>query len=725
MRGTVLLLQHGLKPLDYRLPDGTPPGAVVSAPLGPRRVPGVLWDEGVFESAPIETARLREAQPLDQPPLPPALRKLIGWVADYYLAPPAAVLRMALPQAAFLPTPRGAARYALGALPDDVKHPGRRALLERLDSLRSLGPAPLSIWAAAADVRVERLRPLVKAGVLLPADPSVDQQADAGRPAPPALPPGPSLNPGQQTAADALREAVRDRRFQPFLLDGVTGAGKTEVYLEAVAEALGAGRQALVLLPEIGLTQAWLARFERRFGFPPVVWHSGLTPAQRRQAFDAIVRGTAHVVVGARSALFLPIADLGVIVVDEAHDAAFKQEESVPYHGRDVAVMRGRFEEIPVVLATATPALETLEQVARGTYRLLSLPDRHGGALMPVIHLIDLRRTPPPRGRWIAPPLADAITKRLAAKEQVLLFLNRRGYAPLTLCRACGERIQCPNCTAWLVEHRLAQRLMCHHCGHTVPIPKACPACGAEDSLAPCGPGVERVAEEAAATWPEAKIIVATSDTIRTQADMAELVTAVAEGRVDMLIGTQMLAKGHDFPNLTLVGVIDADLGLEGGDPRAAERCFQQIRQVAGRAGRGARPGEVWLQTHQPGARVMQALAKGDAEGFHAAEREMRQAAGMPPFGRLAAIILSSTDAAAAADAAKRLAMAAPEASGIEIWGPAPAPIAMLRGRHRQRLLVHATRTARLQAYVRQWLDAVAIPSSVRITIDVDPQSFL
>jgi len=720
MRVPVLLMQHGLGCLDYDAPEGTPPGTIVEAPLGPRRVAGVVWDAGVFPSTPVEDARLKPVVPLDLPPLPAPLRRLVAWVADYYIASPAAVLRMALPQAAFLPAPRAAPAYSLGPLPE-TRHPARRALLARLAALAGIGPAPLAIWASAADARVETLRQLVKAGVLRPADPPTAV-------APPPLlppPPGPMLAPAQAQAAAELVAAVGAARFQPFLLDGVTGAGKTEVYLEAVAATLAAGRQALILLPEIALTQAFLSRFQARFGFEPAAWHSGLGGAARRAAFRAITSGSARVIVGARSALFLGAPRLGLIVVDEAHDAAYKQEEGVAYHGRDTAVMRARFEDVPVVLATATPGLETLEQAARGTYRTLSLPDRHGGARLPDIHLIDLTRTPPPRGRWLAPPLAEAIARRLQAGEQSLLFLNRRGYAPLTLCRACGARIQCPNCTAWLVEHRLARRLQCHHCGHAMPVPDQCPACGAEDSLAACGPGVERLAEEVAATWPEARARIVTSDTIRTTADMGRLVAEVAAGDVDILIGTQILAKGHDFPNLTLVGVVDADLGLEGGDLRAAERAFQQIRQVAGRAGRADRPGEVWLQTHQPGARVMQALKSGDAAAFHAAERAMRLAAGMPPFGRLAAIIVSTLDAALAADAARALGRAAPAARGIAVIGPAPAPLAMLRGRHRHRLLVHARRHAPLQAYVRQWLDSVKLPGAVRVTIDVDPQSFL
>ncbi len=724
MRGPVLLLQHGLAgAFDYRLPPGTPPGTIVEAPLGPRRVPGVVWEAGVFPAAPVEDARLREARPLDLPPLDRPLRQLLAWVAEWYLAPPAAVLRMALPQAAFAAPPRPAPRYAVGTLPPS-RNPRRRALLAALEAARNAPPAPLSEWAARLGASRAALLALAKAGALVEAADEATPPPAPGRP--------PILSPAQQKAARALSEATAAGGFQPFLLDGVTGAGKTEVYSEAIAEAIGPDGhhgQALVLLPEIGLTQAVLARFCARFGFVPTLWHSSLKPSERRAAWHAIASGRAPVVVGARSALFLPMPRLRLIVVDEAHDGAFKQEDSVPYHGRDSAVMRARFTGIPVILATATPSVETLEQVRRGTYRALHLPDRHGGARLPTVQLVDLTRDRPPRGRWISPTLDAALSRCLAAGEQALLFLNRRGYAPLTLCRACGERIQCPDCTAWLVEHRLAGRLQCHHCGFSMPTPAACPACGEADSLVACGPGVERLAEEVAARYPGHQPRLVTSDTIRTADDMAALARDMREGRARILIGTQLMAKGHDFPGLTLVGVIDADLGLAGGDPRAAERVFQQIRQVAGRAGRGARPGLVLLQTHQPRARVMQALASGDAATFHAVERDERLAAAMPPFGRLAALIVSALDAGQASQAAAALARAAPRVAGITVHGPAPAPLAMLRGRHRHRLLVHARRAQPgpppLQAYLREWLGSVRLPGTVRIAVDIDPQSFL
>ncbi|MEQ1511011.1 MAG: primosomal protein N', partial [Sphingopyxis sp.] len=491
------------------------------------------------------------------------------------------------------------------------------------------------------------------------------------------------------------------------------------------AEALAQGRQALILLPEIALTQPMLKRFEARFGCAPVAWHSELGPAERRRAWRAIGDGTAAVTIGARSALFLPYPNLGLIVVDEAHEASFKQEDGVAYHARDVAVMRAKFAQIPIILASATPAIESRAQVEAGHYREIALPARYGGATLPILKAIDMRMDPPTRGAWLAPPLIAAIDARLARGEQSLLFLNRRGYAPLTLCRTCGLRIQCPNCTAWMVEHRLNRRLSCHHCGHSMPPPAACPECKDEDSLVACGPGVERVADEVRIRWPDARVAIVTSDTLWSPARAAEFVEAMEAGLIDVVVGTQLVTKGYHFPNLTLVGVIDADIGLIGGDLRSCERSFQQIAQVAGRAGRGDKAGEVMIQTRQPDAPVIAALIAGDAPGFYAAEAEARAEARMPPYGRLAAIIVSSQDADAARVAALAIGKSAPSGKGIEVWGPAPAPLAMLRGRHRHRLLVHATRTFPLQQVMKDWLDACSWPSRVRVRIDIDPYSFV
>jgi primosomal protein N' (replication factor Y) len=513
----------------------------------------------------------------------------------------------------------------------------------------------------------------------------------------------------------------------------VPGAGKTEVYLEAVAEALRRGRRVLVLLPEIALSAQWLDRFARRFGAPPVVWHSGLTSAQRRRAWRWIAEGRVPVVVGARSALFLPQRQLGLIVVDEEHDQSFKQGDGVLYHARDMAMARARLEGCPLLLATATPAIETAylaggieggPPLAAG-WRHLLLPARHGGARMPAVRLVDLRRDPPPRGRFLSPALRQALLETAAAGEQSLLFLNRRGYAPLTICRACGHRLQCPSCSAWLVAHRLRRRIACHHCGYTAPEPEHCPACGAVDRLVASGPGVERIAEELLTILPDARTALMTSDTTSGAAAVAALVGAVERREVDVLIGTQIIAKGHHFPQLTLVGVVDADLGLGGGDLRASERSFQLLYQVAGRAGRETRPGRVLIQTHLPDHPVMRALARGDKDAFLASELEERRLSGMPPFARLAALVLSGRDAERVKAEARRLALAAPRTEGVQLWGPAPAPISLLRGRWRERLLVRAVDGVDLPAWLRGWLAGRRLPASVGLQVDVDPYGFL
>jgi primosomal protein N' (replication factor Y) len=643
----------------------------------------------------------------------PALRQTLAFLADYYVVPLGAAARLALPSVALSGPPADPISYAAAPpAPGTPLRPSERALAAALGG----PPAPLAEWEARTAASHARLKAAVAKSWLTPVAPLP--------PPPPVIPAGPALSSTQAAAAEALSEAVVSRRFQPFLLDGVTGSGKTEVYFETIATAVEAGGQALVLLPEIALTDSWFRRFEARFGWAPAVWHSSAGQQARRRTWHQLAAGHARVVVGARSALFLPLPSLRLIVVDEAHDAAFKQEEGVFYHGRDMAVVRARAEGVPVVLASATPSLESLENAREGRFTRLDLPDRHGASL-PTVHLVDLVRHPPARGRWLSPPLVEAIDGVLARGEQALLFLNRRGYAPLTLCRACGTRVQCSQCTAWMVDHRLERRLQCHHCGAAMPRPSRCPDCGAEDSLVACGPGVERIAEESASRWPDARIGIATSDTVRSPADASALFARVEARELDLLVGTQLLAKGHDFPGLTLVGVVDADLGLEGGDLRAGERTFQQVAQVAGRAGRRGLPGSVLIQTHQPKAPLMQALARHDRDGFLAAERAARQAAGMPPFGRLAALILSAEKEAAVQSAAALLAAAAPAVPGLRILGPAPAPLAMLRGRHRIRFLLQAPRELRLQDHVRAWLQRVRLPAGVRLAVDIDPQSFL
>ena len=720
-RARVLVLNSALGPLDYRVPRelAVEPGSIVVAPLGPRQLLGVVWEpERMPSDAEVGDNRLRNLLAVaDVPPLRAPLRRLIEWTADYYLAPPAAVARMTLSSSAALEGARSAVEYrATGAVPDRLT-PQRAQALERIGDRQGL----IRELATIAEVSDAVIRGLVKSGAIE----AIEVGIDSPYPVPDPDHAPPSLSLEQSEAAATLVGAVDAAAFQPILLDGVTGSGKTEVYFEAVAAALRGGKQVLVLLPEIALTEPFLKRFHDRFGCEPVAWHSGLRATQRRRAWRAVASGEAKVTVGARSALFLPYAELGLIVVDEAHETSFKQEDGVHYHARDVAVMRGLFERCPVILASATPAIETRHQVALGTYAEVKLPGRYGVAEMPSIAAIDLIEEPPERGRWLSPRLVEALRDTLARGEQSLLFLNRRGYAPLTLCRTCGHRFQCPNCTAWMVEHRLTRRLACHHCGHVEPVPRLCPECSNEDTLVACGPGVERIADEVAALFPEARAAVVTSDTIWSPAKAADFVARMEEGAIDIVVGTQLVTKGYHFPNLTLVGVVDADLGLDGGDLRAAERTFQQIRQVSGRAGRGAKKGQVYIQTHSPKAQVMQALVTGDADAFYAAETEARQEAGAPPYGRYAAIIVSSEEQGAAHEVARLIGRQAPEVEGMAVYGPAPAPLAMLRGRHRFRLLVHARRGMDVQDVIRAWLGALEWPAKVRVAVDVDPYSFL
>jgi len=719
-RARLLIFNAALGPLDYRVPEGmeVEPGSVVVAPLGPRQVVGIVWEEERLPTTPVPDAKLRPLLAvLPVPPLRAELRRLLEWTADYYCASLASVARMVLASGGALRGPSTVTEYRLtGGLPERMT-PQRLAAIEALDGEQGT----LRELAGIAGVSEGVLRGLVNQGVLEPV------LVDCDRPYPRADADfaQPELSADQQKVADRFARAVREGSFTPFLLDGVTGSGKTEAYFEGIAQCLRNAQQTLVLLPEIALTEAFLRRFEERFGAAPVVWHSSLKSTERRRAWRAIASGEAQVVVGARSALFLPYASLGLIVVDEAHEVSFKQDEGVRYNARDVAVMRARFESIPVILSSATPALESLQMAESGIYEKLVLPSRFGGAELPTIETIDLTEERPERGRWLAPRLVAALRERLERGEQSLLFLNRRGYAPLTLCRHCGFRFECPNCSAWLVEHRLSRRLACHHCGFETRPPDACPECGEPDCLVACGPGVERIAHEVEELLPEARLAIATSDTLNSPDKAAEFVSQVEARAIDVIVGTQLVTKGFHFPELTLVGVVDADLGLEGGDLRAAERTYQQIAQVAGRAGRGSKPGEVLIQTRHPEASVIAALAAGDRDAFYAAETEARRHAGAPPFGRWAAIIVSSEDEAEAREAANRIGATRPNLPDVAIVGPAPAPMALLRGRYRYRLLMIARRSAELQQVIRDWLGALSFPPGVRVGVDIDPYSFV
>ena len=715
-----LVLNAALGPLDYKVPEGlrVEPGSVVECPLGPRTVIGIVWEAERLPGTEVPAEKLRPLRGiLPVPPLSAPLRRLIEWTADYYVASLAGVARMALSSGGALKGPATMTEYRLtGGLPERMT-PQRQAAIDALDGEQ----ANIRELSGIAGVSEGVLRGLVNQGVLEPVEVDCDRPYDTARPDFVQV----DLSDEQQAVSDVFSAAVRKRDFAPFLLDGVTGSGKTETYFEPVAEALRMGQQVLVLLPEIALTENFLHRFEERFGAAPILWHSSLKSTERRRAYRAVCEGSAQVVVGARSALYLPFAKLGLIVVDEAHETSFKQEDGVRYNARDVAVMRGHFEKVPVILASATPALESLQMAESGIYEKVDLPSRFGGAELPAIELIDLTEEKPPHGMWLAQRLVDGIEERLERGEQSLLFLNRRGYAPLTLCRNCGFRYQCPNCSAWLVEHRFTRRLACHHCGHEAPAPQACTECGEPDCLVACGPGVERIADEVAERLSQARVFVATSDTLNSPGRAAEFIAAVEAREIDVIVGTQLVTKGFHFPELTLVGVVDADLGLEGGDLRAGERTYQQVAQVAGRAGRGSKPGEVLIQTRHPEAPVIAALAAGDRDAFYSAETEMRREAGAPPFGRWASIIISSEDDGEAREAANRLGAFRPDVADCMILGPAPAPMALLRGRYRYRFLINARRSVQLQHVIRRWLTQVDHPAGVRVAVDIDPYSFV
>ncbi len=717
----------------YRIPAdlALAAGAMVEVPLGTRQVIGAVWEIWNGQGGNLKAVSAR----CDCAPLGANLRDFIDWVARWTLAPRGMVLRMSM-RAPFTVTPEPLRIGIRRAGPPPARlTPARARVLAALEGGLAFQKSALTEAAACSASVIDTL---VDEGTL---------EAIALPPEPVALPcdpdfAAPALEADQAQAAVTLTAAVAAQKFSVTLLEGVTGSGKTEVYFEAVATALRAGRQALILMPEIALTAQFLNRFSARFGTRPAEWHSAVSPRKRARVWSGLASGEVKVVAGARSALFLPFADLAVIVVDEEHEAAYKQDDGVAYHARDMAVVRGQIEKAAVVLASATPSIESRVNAEQGRYAHVKLPARYGGRALPTITAIDLKREAAPRGKWIAPRLVAAMNETLAQGEQVLLFLNRRGYAPLTLCRACGHRFQCPNCTAWLVEHRFRRALVCHHCGHIEKRPEHCPECG-KSELAACGPGVERLAEEVATLWPEARCLTLSSDFPGGTERLRRELDAIADGACDIVIGTQLVAKGHNFPLLSLVGVIDADVSLSSGDPRAAERTFQLLQQVTGRAGRFDSAGRAFVQSWQPDHPVIRAILSGDVEKFYSEETEQRRRAGLPPFGRLAALIVSAKDRAAAEDHARALVKAAfslpvnskwklaalgglPGEDEIMLLGPAEAPIAVIRGKHRFRLLVRAPRNADLQTFLRAML-ATAPPErgSVRVAVDVDPQNFM
>lgn len=708
------------RPYSYKVPVGMElrPGALVVVPLGPREVTGVVWPK-ISPETDVPSSRLKSVLAAhDVAPLQDDLLDFIAWLSTYTLAPLGMVLRMVLRSPAALEPAKPIPAFRLSSAVPERMTPARKRVLDHLHEGFSWTKKGL---AEAAGVGTSVIDGLEKLGalekVLLPPQQTVltpDTSYEI-----------PNLSEAQQEAAEKLVASVDKGGFQAALLEGITGSGKTEVYFEAVARALDLGKQVLLLLPEISLTSSFLDRFTDRFGTRPAEWHSDVSPKQRAQVWRGVADGSVRAVAGARSGLFLPFRELGLIVVDEEHEPAYKQEEGAIYHARDMAVVRAHRAGFPVVLSSATPSVETLNNAKSGRYQHLRLTERYAEAEMPDLSTIDMRVDGPDRGQWLAPKLVAALRDTLAAGQQSLLFLNRRGYAPLTLCRTCGHRFQCGNCSAWLVEHRFRKTLSCHHCGHTQPMPEACPECNSADSLVPCGPGVERIAEEVEALFPEARTLMLSSDMMGGVRRMRLELESVAKGDVDIVVGTQLVAKGHHFPLMRLVGVLDADLALGQGDPRAAERCFQLLAQVTGRAGRSGGKSVGLIQSYQPDHPVIDALVKGEPHLFYERELAQRQAGGLPPFGRLAGLIVSGEDKAATAAHAAALSRASPRADGVRVLGPAEAPMALVRGRHRFRLLARAPRNFDLSRYLREWLNAAPrARGSVRVSVDIDPVSF-
>jgi primosomal protein N' (replication factor Y) len=704
--------------LDYKAPEGgCRLGAFVEVPLGPRKVLGVVWAPGMGD---FDYAKTRSViQVLDVAPMLQSMQKFLRRVSDYTLTPMPKMLRLAT-RAPGLGDPTSMRHvYRIG----DVEVTRMTDTRQRVLALFEEFPEQcftLKELAEAAEVTTSVVRGLVKLGAV------AEHATPQDMPFPmldPSLP-SKKLSDDQEAAVEYLKG--NEAGYSTTLLKGVTGSGKTEVYLEAVAACLKQGRQALVLLPEIALTSEFLTRVEARFGARPAEWHSDVTMTERRRTWKMVGQRNAQMVVGARSALFLPFQDLGLIVVDEEHDSSYKQEDGVLYNARDMAVLRASLVGGQVVLASATPSLESWANVESGKYRKIDLKSRFGVAKMPEMRAIDMRKETLPGDRWISLNLHKMVEARIEAGEQSLLFINRRGYAPITLCRACGNQVGCDSCDARMVEHRVLKRLMCHQCGETKPVPKICPSCKAEGRLAVVGPGVERLAEEATALFPDAKVAVLSSDLFSSARALKAQIAAVAAGEVDVIIGTQLVAKGHNFPLLTLVGVIDADLGLQGSDLRAAERTFQLMRQVAGRAGRSDKPGVAILQTHQPEHPVIQAILSGDEETFWRTEAREREVAGVPPYGRLVGVVLSSNNEQEAFDVGQAMARNCIPLTkvGAQVFGPAPAPITRIRGRHRVRLLVKASKSTPIQTALTEWAAQFKLPNSLRLSIDIDPQSF-
>jgi primosomal protein N' (replication factor Y) len=712
------------------------PGCRVAVPFGRQRLVGVVIELATASDLPAD--KLRRACELvddETPAFDAPLLKLLRWAADYYHHPLGAVVAAALPKLAregarirpvgewWTLTAEGAVARAAG---EPRRAPRQRALLQRLAADGAPAGASAETLAGEMPGWRDAARALASRGWIASSERPLSAADDA---APGAVAAGggqsvaatpPTLTPEQAAAVEAVRARAADG-YHAWLLHGITGSGKTEVYLQLVEDALAAGRRALVLVPEIGLTPQLVSRFAARLRVPFAVLHSGLTDVRRLAAWRAVLRGEARVVLGTRSAVFAPVTDLGIIIVDEEHDASFKQQEGgFRYSARDVAIVRAQQLGIPVMLGSATPALETLHNAQSGRYTRLLLPRRTAHALPPTLRLIDLRQEAVHAG--LSATARGAIERHLAADGQVLVYINRRGYAPTLACAACRWIAPCTQCDARLTVYRSADRLRCHHCGAERPLLRQCPQCGYV--LKTVGQGTERVEESLAETFKDVPIARLDRDVVRDQAALEAVVDRVASGATRILVGTQMVTKGHDFPNVTLVVVLNADQGLFSTDFRASERLAQTIVQVAGRAGRGDRPGEVLIQTEYPEHPLLTSLLAEGYDGFARTALQERRESGWPPFSRLAALRASAPDAEVVLEFLSACRDAAEPPVGVRLLGPAPASMARRAGRHHAQLLVEAGERQALHRFLDAWVAQVEqLPATrrVRWALDVDP----
>ena len=710
---------------DYRLTGPATLGQFVACRVMNRPYIGVVWG---FGDSGLPPEKIKDVSAVYDARLAITDLQWIAKMSGWTLMTPGAVLRLIVNVPDAFSPPKMEQLYGLN-ITDAVRMTASRQAVA--DAFASNDNEPMSATDVQNIARVSPsvVRTMISSGILVPKERRArpteynsPEYHDCGNIV---------LNPEQQSAADVIGAAIDRGGFSVHLLDGITGSGKTQVYFDAAWRAYSRGGSVLLMMPEIALTAQFMHRFAARFGAAPVVWHSNLTAARRREIWRGVLRGEIRMVVGTRSALFLPWQNLGLIVVDEEHDTSYKQEDMGNYHARDMAVLRGKIAGFPVVLASATPSAETLQNVASGKYQVLRLTSRVGGAQLPKIETIDLRENRPEpyqvsdvlNNGFLSVPLCNAISDTIAAHRQVMLFINRRGFAPIVQCKKCGWVAGCPDCSVGMTYHRAVGKLLCHMCGRTAPMPTKCPDCGGDVSMR--GAGLEKIAEEVSVRFPSARVALVSSDTISTRQSLERIVAKMESGEIDIVIGTQILAKGHHFPNLTLVGVVDADMGLFGTDFRAAEHTFQQLFQVAGRAGRGEFPGRVLLQTYQPQHPVLCAICAGDRDAFMAADMASRQSAKMPPFGQLIAVIVECQREDTLKKYCAGLAAAAPRAPGVKIMGPIAAGVYQIRNWYRMRFLVMGGPTTLLQPVVAHWLRAIKQPANMRVKVDVNPQNFM